>query len=99
MDPRMSQGMLTLSLVVIGRLRWEGMSHKLRVEIARMVGLFEWKPKIVHGEHVFEELRLLEVPYPSRLTSRIEQVSQSIRSGVETVIVLRLVNSHSPKDD
>src|SRR6266699_597919 len=91
--------MLSLSLVVIRRLRWEGMSHKLRVEIARMIRLFERKPEIVHGEHIFEELRLLEVPYPTRLTSRIKQVSQRIRAGVETVIVLRLVDSHSPKDN
>src|ERR1700736_3162591 len=99
MDPRMPQGMLSLSLVVIGRLRWERMSHKLCVEIARMIRLFEWKAKIVHGENVFEELRLLEVPYPTRLTSRVEQVSQSIRAGVETVIVSGLVDSHSPEDD
>src|SRR5712672_3455138 len=91
--------MLSLSLVVIRRLRWEGMSHKLRVEIARMIGLFERKPKVIHGENVFEELRLLEVPYPTRLTSRIKQVSQSVRAGVETVIVLRLVDSHSPKNN
>src|SRR5882724_579423 len=91
--------MLSLSLVVIGRLCGESMSHKLCVEIARMVGLFEWKPEIVHGEHVFEELRLLEVPYATRLTSRIKQVSQRIRAGVETVIVLRLVDSHSPKNN
>ena len=69
--------MLSLSLIVIRRLGWEGMSHKLRVEIARMIWLFEWKPEIVHGEHVFEEFRLLEVPYPSSLTSGIEQVGKA----------------------
>src|SRR5437879_5345402 len=91
--------MLALSLVVIRRLRWEGMSHKLRVEIARMIGLFERKPEIIHSENVFEELRLLEVPYATRLTSRIQQVGQSIRAGVETVIVLRFIDSHSPKNN
>src|SRR5215469_10000493 len=91
--------MLSLSLIVIRRLRWEGVSHKLRIEIARMIGLFERKPEIVHGKHVFQELRLLEVPYSARLTSRIEQVRQRIRARVETVVVLRLVDSDSPKND
>src|SRR6266699_1720063 len=87
--------MLSLSLVVIRRLRWEGMSHKLRVEIARMIGLFERKPEIVHGEHIFEELRLLEVPYPTRLTSRIKQVSQRIRADVENVMSSRCCSADS----
>src|SRR5206468_9124702 len=86
MDPRVSQGMLSLSFIIIGCLGWKGMSDKLGIEIARMIWFFEWKPEIVHGEHIFEELRLLEVPYPTGLTSWIKQMSQGIRAGVETVI-------------
>ena len=88
MDPRVSQGMLSLPFVIIGCLGWKGMSDKLGIKIARMIGFLEWKPEIVHREHLFEELRLLEVPYSTGLTSWIQQVSQGIRAGVETVIVL-----------
>src|SRR5438309_9774038 len=99
MDSRVSQGMLSLPFIIIGCLGWKGMSDKLGIEIARMIGFFEWKPEIVHGEHIFEELRLLEVPYPTGLTSWIKQMSQGIRAGVETVIVLRFVDPNTPENN
>src|SRR5580704_12870585 len=64
-----------------------------------MIRLLEWEPEIVHGEHIFEELGFLEVPYSTSLTSRVKGVSQSIRANVEVVIVFGLVDPHSPKDD
>src|SRR6185437_3111182 len=72
MNPCVAQSMLTLPFVVVGRLGWKCVPDELRVEVSRMIRLLKRKPEVVHGEYVFEELRLLEVAYSSRLPSRIE---------------------------
>ena len=53
---------LALALVVVGGLGWVGVADKLGVEVLAVDGLLERKAEVVHGEDVFEELGLLEVP-------------------------------------
>ena len=63
------------------------------------MGCLERPAEIVHGEHVFEELGLLEVADAAGLPCGIELVSHGVGAGVEVVIVARLVNAHAPQDD
>lgn len=66
-DLCMAEGMLPLPLVIIGRLRWEGMPDKLRVQIARIIWHLKRKLEAIHSEYVFEKLRILEVSNSTRL--------------------------------
>jgi hypothetical protein len=54
---------------------------------------------IIHGEHVLQELRLLEVANAARLPRQIQLVRHGVGPEIEVVVVLRLVNAHAPQYD
>ena len=86
-DARVAQGVFALALVVVGGLGGEGVADKFGIEIARMVRLLQRKAEIVHGEDVFEKLRLLEVADAAGLARGIERVRERVGARVEIVIV------------
>jgi hypothetical protein len=63
------------------------------------LGGFERPAEIVHGEHVFQKLRFLEVADAAGLARRIQLVRHRIGTGIEVMIVARLVDAHAPQND
>src|SRR5215831_17572817 len=95
----MAHGVLGQALGVVDGLCREGMAHKLRVQITRMIRRLEREAKIIHREHVFEELRFLEVANASGLPSGIKLVRNRVRAGVEIMVIARLVDAYAPEND
>src|SRR5215469_15916092 len=91
--------MLGQALHVVNGLGGIGMADELRVQVARMIGWLQRKAEIVHGEYIFEKLRLLEITNAARLPRGIKLTRERIGACVELMIVERLVDPHAPKND
>ncbi len=87
MDSGMAQGMLALTLVVIGSLGGESVADEFGVEVEGVVRLFEGETEVVHREDIFEELGLLEVANATGLSSRVESVREGVGTGVKVVVI------------
>ena len=74
-------------------------AHEFRVQVARMIRRLQRQSEIVHREHVFQQLRFLEVANAAGLPRRIELMRQRIGARVEVVVVARLVDAHAPQHD
>src|SRR5260370_673171 len=68
MNSGMAQGMFRQPLYVIDRLRRIRVSDEFRIQIAWMIRRLQRKAEIVHGEDIFDELRLLTVANATGLT-------------------------------
>ena len=75
------------------------MTHKLGVQVARMVRRLQRPAEIVHRENVFQEFRLLEIADAPGLPRGIELVGHSIRARVEIMIVFGFIDPHAPKNN
>ena len=92
----MAQRVLSEALDVVNRFRRIGVTDKLGVEISRVVRRLQGEAEVVHGENVFEKLRLLEIADAARLARGIELMRKRIRSGVKVMVVFGLIDAHSP---
>ena len=70
----MAQCVLALALIVIRGLGRKGMADEFGVQIERMIRLPQGKSEIVHGEDIFQKLRLLEIPNAAGLAGTIQSV-------------------------
>src|ERR1700757_629391 len=95
----MTNGVLSEAFHLVDRLRGIRMPTKFCIQIPRMIGRLQGPAEIVHGEHVFQELGLLEVANASRLPCGIELMRERIGARVEVVIVSRFVDAHAPEND
>ena len=98
-NTRMAHGVLGQALDLVNRFGGIGVPDKFGVEVARMMGRLQGKTKIVHGENVFEEFRLLEVADATSGPGGVEAMSQSVGADVKIVIVARFINTHATEDD
>src|SRR6266702_139591 len=64
-----------------------------------MVRCFEWEAKVIHCEDIFEKLGLLKVADTAGLPRWIKRVRQCVCADVEAVIVLRLIDAYTPKNN
>src|SRR5271170_7616791 len=61
MHPRMADGVFAQPLKAVDGLGRKGVADELGVEILRMIRRQQRPAEVVHGENIFEKLRLLEV--------------------------------------
>ena len=88
MDARMAQRVFALPLIFVDCLGRECVTDKLGVQIARMIRRFQRESEIIHREHIFKELRLLEIANASGLAGIVQRMREGVGSRVEVVIVL-----------
>ena len=93
------QGVLHHALHVVEALGGEHVAVEFGVQIQRMVRRPQREAEIVHGEHVFEQLRIVQVADAAGLARIVELVRQRIGARVEIVVVLRFVDAHAPQND
>ena len=98
-NARVAQGVFAQALDVVDGLGGVGVADKFGIEIERMIGRLQREAEVVHGEDVFEQLRVLEVADAAGLARGVELMREGIGARVEVVVVLRLVDAHAPEND
>src|SRR5215472_6332347 len=94
---RMPQRVLGQAFGVVVWFGNEGMPDELCVQIAWMIRRPQRKTEVVHGEHIFQPLGIILVPYASGRAGGIQLLGQAISAGIEVVIILRFVHAYAPK--
>ena len=92
MDACVAQRVLALPFIVICGLGGEGVAHKFSIQIARMIGLLQWKAKIIQGKDIFEKFRILKCANAACLTAVVERMGECVGLCVEVVVVPRSVS-------
>src|SRR5437016_5146688 len=95
----MAQRVLRQALDVVDGFCRIRVAYKFRVQIPWMVRRLERKAEVVHGEHVFEKLRFLEVADAAGLPRGVELMRGGIGTRVKIVVVLGLVDAHAPQNN
>ena len=94
-----THGVLGDAFHLIDRFGGIGVADEFGVEIARVVGRFEWKTEIVHGENVFEKFRFPEIANAASLAGGVKFARERVGASVKVVIVERFVNANAPEND
>ena len=72
MNTSMTNGVLSEALHIVDSLGGIGVTHEFSIQVAGVVRRLQWESEVVHGKHIFQELRLLGIADPPGLARRIK---------------------------
>ena len=99
MNTSMTNGVLSEALHIVDGLGGIGVTHEFSIQVAGVIRRLQWESEVVHGKHIFQELRLLGIADPPGLARRIKLMRQGVRPRVKVMIVPGFVDAHTPQND